>query len=647
MYPEVYRFSLFTQYDIYLFRKGQHRKVYKFLGSKLMTFQEMKGCYFAVWAPNAKSVSVIGDFNLWQHGQLPLFRRSDGSGIWEGFISGIKKGSSYKYNIVDANGRSWEKADPYAYRHEVPPNTGSVVWDLVHKWRDTKWLNRRRKTDKYAIPLSIYEVHPGSWKKPMPEETSFYTYRELADLLVPYVLEMGFTHIELMPVMEHPYYLSWGYQVTGYYAATSRYGSPQDLMYLIDKFHAAGIGVILDWVPSHFPSDGHGPGYFDGTHLYEHPDPQKGYHPDWQSLIFNYSRNEVRSFLMSNAVFWCSEYHVDGIRVDAVASLLFLDYSRKEGEWQPNRFGGNENLEAISLIQEINTAIHEYFPSVMMIAEESTAYPFVTGEVSKGGLGFDFKWMMGWMNDTLKYFSMDPLFKAGAHNMVTFSLTYAYAEKFMLPFSHDEVVHGKASLINKMPGNESHRFAALRALYTYFFTHPGAKLLFMGGEFAHSWEWSPTTGLDWSFLKHPIHKKLQSFVGKLNQLYKELNALYFHNYDQSGFNWMIVDDSKNSVLVYKRMGKTADDELIVVLNLKPERHLIYGIPLDNALNYKILLQSSLRQWGGDQAKKKSIQIVEEEIAKPIDTNTGVVLHPVRKLNLNLEPYEALILGIEK
>lgn len=642
MYPEVYRFSLFTQYDIYLFSKGEHRSIYKFLGSKLTNHQGQGGCYFAVWAPNAKAVSVIGDFNQWQHGQLPLFRRRDGSGIWEGFISNVRNGAIYKYSILDSKGKTWDKADPYAYRHETPPGTGSIVWDIKYTWKDKKWLKKREKTDKFSIPLSIYEVHPGSWMKPKPEETSFYTYRELADQLIPYVLKMGFTHIELMPVMEHPYYLSWGYQITGYYAATSRFGSTQDLMYLIDQCHAAGIGVILDWVPSHFPSDGHGPGFFDGTHLYEHPDPQKGFHPDWQSLIFNYSRNEVRSFLLSNAVFWCSEYHADGIRVDAVASILFLDYSRKEGEWQPNKFGGNENLEAISLLQEINTAIHEYFPSVMMIAEESTAFPRVTGALSDGGLGFDFKWMMGWMNDTLKYFSMDPLFKAGAHSMVTFSMTYAYSEKYILPFSHDEVVHGKASMINKMPGDEQQRFAGLRALYIYLFTHPGAKLLFMGGEFGHSWEWNAAAGLDWSFLQYPIHKKLQAFVAELNRLYSNYNALYCHNYDQSGFNWLVVDDSRNSVLVYKRMGATAADELIVILNLKPEVHEDYEIPLDTDLDYIILLQSSLKKWGGEKAKIVNIQMTED-IEKDKPNNK----HKVRKLKLKLAAYEALILSVKK
>ena len=480
---EVITHSLFSEFDINLFKAGKHYRLYEKFGSHPLTLNKVKGTYFAVWAPGAKQVSVIGDFNFWKDGEHLLDVRWDGSGIWEGFIPNVEKGNLYKYKIhSNHNEIITEKADPYARRCEHPPNTASVVWEDDYKWKDKSWLQKRKKNNSLKAPYSVYEVHLSSWKKKTEENRSL-SYWELATELVSYVKEMGFTHVEFMPIMEYPYDPSWGYQITGYFAPTSRFGYPDEFKFLVDKLHENDIGVILDWVPSHFPEDSHGLGYFDGTHLYEHPDPKRGYHPDWKSLIFNYSRNEVRAFLISNALYWLEQFHIDGLRVDAVASILYLDYSREEGEWEPNEYGENKNLQAISFLEELNKEVYASFPDVQTIAEESTAYSGVSKPVFLGGLGFGMKWMMGWMHDTLQYFSKEPIYRKHHQNNITFSLTYTFTENFMLSLSHDEVVYGKHSILGRMPGDEWQRFANLRLLYGYMFTHPGTKLLFQGCEF--------------------------------------------------------------------------------------------------------------------------------------------------------------------
>ncbi|HBO28896.1 MAG TPA: 1,4-alpha-glucan branching enzyme, partial [Leeuwenhoekiella sp.] len=493
----VYVHSLFSEFDIDLFKAGKHFRLYEKLGSHPMTLEGEKGTYFAVWAPSAKSVSVVGDFNYWLEGDHKLNVRWDGSGIWEGFIPGVMPGAIYKYKIQsNHNDVKTEKADPFARRAEHPPKTASVVYAADYKWKDKKWMSSRAKYNALDTAFSVYEVHLGSWRK-TGEENRSLSYTELADELVAYVKKMEFTHVEFMPIMEYPYDPSWGYQLTGYFAPTSRFGYPEEFMLLVDKLHQAGIGVILDWVPSHFPEDAHGLGNFDGSHLYEHPDPRKGWHPDWKSLIFNYGRNEVRAFLISNALFWLDQYHIDGLRVDAVASMLYLDYSREDGEWEPNQFGGRENLDAISFLEELNKTVYKNYPDVQTIAEESTSYTGVSKPVFLGGLGFGMKWMMGWMHDTLEYFKKEPVHRKYHQNDITFSLTYAFSENFMLPLSHDEVVYGKRSLFDRMPGPEWERFANLRLMFGYMFTHPGTKLIFQGGEFGQSAEWNFQESLDW------------------------------------------------------------------------------------------------------------------------------------------------------
>ena len=516
---KVITHSLFTDFDIDLFKAGKHFKLYEKLGAHLIEVNGVKGVYFAVWAPTAQTVSVVGDFNYWTQGEHVLNVRWDSSGIWEGFIPEITKGALYKYKIQsNIDGIVTEKADPFALYCEKPPHTASVVWDLEYKWKDENWMQNRKQNNALDKPYSVYEVHLGSWKR--AENNRFLTYLELADDLVKYVKETGFTHVEFMPIMEYPYDPSWGYQLTGYFAPTSRFGKPQDFMVLVDKLHQEGIGVILDWVPSHFPDDAHGLGFFDGSHLYEHPDRRKGYHPDWKSLVFNYGRNEVRAFLISNAVFWLQNYHADGLRVDAVASMLYLDYSREDGEWEPNIFGGRENLDTISFLKEFNEVIYANFDGVQTIAEESTSFPMVSRPTFTGGLGFGMKWMMGWMHDTLEYFQKETVYRKYHQNDLTFSMTYAFTENFMLPFSHDEVVYGKKSLIYKMPGDEWQRFANLRLLYGYMFTHPGAKLLFMGAEFGQTSEWNFENSLDWHLLQYDFHSGIKKLITDLNQLYK-------------------------------------------------------------------------------------------------------------------------------
>ncbi len=591
--------SLFSDQDIYLFRAGHHYRMYDIMGSTLMEVDGIAGVYFAVWAPHAARVAVAGSFNNWHRETHALFPRGDFSGIYEGFIPGVEKGAVYKYAITDRHGRVFDKGDPYAFRWETPPNTASVVWPLTYSWNDQPWMTERSARPKLGRPLSVYEVHPGSWKKIASEHgLRSLSYRELAQDLVAYVADLGFTHVELMPVMEHPYEPSWGYQITGYYAPTSRFGSPQDFMHLVDAFHQAGIGVILDWVPSHFPSDGHGLAYFDGSHLYEHADPRKGYHPDWTSYIFNYGRYEVRSFLLSNAMFWLSAYHADGLRVDAVASMLYLDYSRKEGEWLPNEMGGRENLEAISLIGELNQAIKKEYPEVLMIAEESTAWPGVSKPVASGGLGFDLKWMMGWMNDTLEYFKNDPYFRQFNQHKLTFSFSYAFSEQFMLPLSHDEVVHGKASLIGRMPGNEAERFANLRLLLSLMWVHPGGQLLFMGGEFGQTTEWNFKSGLEWHLTQYAYHSGVQELVRDLNWLYRREPALYALQYSPEGFEWIAGDDTRNSVISFVRKGNPGDPPLLVVLHFTPVVREAYrsGVPEDGT--WEVIFNSDDQKYGG-------------------------------------------------
>jgi len=564
---EVY--SRFTDFDISLFKSGKHFKLYEKLGSHVIEVNGVTGTYFAVWAPNGHYISVVGNFNGWNRGSHPLYVRWDGSGIWEGFVPHIGSGEVYKYFINSTNGEDLEKADPFALRWEIAPRTASLVVDTFYEWKDTEWMKNRYRHNGLDNPWSVYEMHLGSWARSPESPDEFLTYDQLAEKLVPYIKEMGFTHVEFMPIMEHPYYPSWGYQITGFFAASSRYGSPQQLMYLVEKLHEAGIGVILDWVPSHFPGDAHGLYKFDGSHLYEHADPRKGFHPDWKSYIFNYGRNEVRSFLISNGLFWLDRYHVDGLRVDAVASMLYLDYSRNHGEWEPNVYGGNENLEAVSFLKEFNEAVYHHFPDVQTIAEESTSFTGVSRPVYTGGLGFGMKWMMGWMHDTIKYFSNDPVYRKYHHNQITFSLIYAFTENFMLPFSHDEVVYGKGSMLNKMPGDEWQKFANLRLLYTYMFTHPGSKLLFMGAEFGQGSEWNFQQSLDWHLLEYPNHQGIKEIIKALNQLYKDEPALYEKSFEWNGFEWVDGGNSNDSILIYNRKGNDEANELVIVLNMTP------------------------------------------------------------------------------
>jgi 1,4-alpha-glucan branching enzyme len=600
--------SLFTEFDINLFQAGKHYRLYEKFGSHITTVDGVKGTYFAVWAPSAKSVAVIGDFNFWLEGEHHLNVRWDGSGIWEGFIPDVHKGSIYKYKIRSAhNDVTTEKADPFARRCEHPPKTASIVWEDDYSWNDKKWMKNRKKNNALDAPYSVYEVHLGSWKKQI-EEGRFLSYRELAEDLVNYVQEMNFTHVEFMPIMEFPYDPSWGYQLTGYFAPTSRFGFPDEFKFLVDTFHEKGIGVILDWVPSHFPSDDHGLGFFDGSHLYEHPDRRKGYHQDWKSLIFNYGRNEIKAFLISNAIFWLDQYHADGLRVDAVASMLFLDYSRKDGEWEPNEFGGRENLDAIAFIKEMNAAVYEAFPDVQTIAEESTSFPQVSRPIYDGGLGFGMKWMMGWMHDTLDYFEKEPIYRKHHQNELTFSLNYAFTENFMLPLSHDEVVYGKKSIVDKMPGDEWQKFANLRLLYSFMYTHPGAKLIFQGGEFGQISEWDFDGSLDWHLLDYGVHKGAQTLVKDLNKFYKKESALHERQFSAEGFEWIDHGDHENSVMSYVRKGVNEKDNVIVVLNLTPSPRENYRIGIPKAGTLKEIFNSDATKYNGTgNFKNKTVE----------------------------------------
>jgi len=596
--PANTSFSLFTEFDINLFKAGKHYHLYNKLGSHQAVHQGIEGTYFAVWAPNAEKVSVVGNFNGWNRESTPLSVRPDGSGIWEGFVENIAQGEYYKYFIRSVHGYEVEKGDPYAFHWETPPHTATVVWGLDFEWSDEKWLTERKSVHPLTKPISVYEMHIGSWRRVDEEEGRFLTYRELAAELPQYCSYMQFTHVEFMPVMEHPFYGSWGYQLTGYFAPSSRFGTPQDFMFLVNELHKAGIGVILDWVPSHFPTDEHGLGYFDGTHLYEHADPRKGFHPDWKSAIFNYGRNEVRAFLISNALYWLDKFHIDGLRVDAVASMLYLDYSRNEGEWIPNEHGGRENLEAISLLQEFNETVHQNFPDVMTIAEESTAWPGVTHPVSSGGLGFDMKWMMGWMHDTLGYFQQDPVNRKYHQGQISFSTNYAFSEKFTLPLSHDEVVYGKNSLINKMPGDSWKQFANLRLLYGYMFGHPGAKLVFMGGDFAQRHEWQHDFSLDWNENNNPDHQGIQKILKDLNAFYQSEPALYEYNFSWQGFEWLDNQDATNSVLCWVRKGKNSADDLIFLANFTPLVRENYRIGIAGMGSYREVFNSDDLKYGG-------------------------------------------------
>jgi 1,4-alpha-glucan branching enzyme len=605
---EVIFHSLFTENDIALFQGGAHFNLYKLFGAHKLNIDSIEGIYFAVWAPNAKSVSVVGDFNLWNPASSVLFPRWDKSGIWEGFIPNCRVGEVYKYSIETIYNTRIEKADPFGFFWELRPKTATITTDVNYKWNDRDWMKNRVKKNSLVTPVSVYEVHLGSWMRNKDDNEKYLSYKEVAILLADYVLQMGFTHIELMPVMEHPFDGSWGYQITGYFAPSARFGEPDDFMFFMDYMHQQGIGVFLDWVPAHFPSDAHGLHKFDGTHLYEHEDVRKGFHPDWKTYIFNLGRSEVKSFLLSNAIFWLDCYHADGFRVDAVASMLHLNYSRKEGEWLPNHLGGSDNLDSVSFFKELNTKIKEDFPNVLLIAEESTTWPGVTKSVADGGLGFDMKWMMGWMNDTLKYFERDPYYRQYHQNDITFSLIYAFSENFMLPFSHDEVVHGKKPMLYKMPGDEWQRFANLRLMYFWMYTHPGTKLLFMGCEFGQTSEWNFERSLEWHLLKYDTHKKLQTFVKELNNIYKMSPALYQKSFVQEGFEWIDASNYEQSILIFMRKGAKVKDTIVVAMNLTPIPRETYRIGLPFNGKWKEVFSSDSLDYFGSGLRNEFIHV---------------------------------------
>ncbi len=586
--------------DLHFFNEGTHLRLYEKLGAHLLTRDGEVGTYFAVWAPNAKRVSVMGAFNEWNTASHGLSSRGQ-SGIWEGFFPDVGKGMNYKYHIVSRyQDYQVDKADPFACYAETPPQTSSIVWDLTYEWQDQQWMTTRSRCQTLTSPLAIYEVHLGSWRRVPEEENRCLTYRELAPRLAAYVQHMGFTHVEFLPLMEHPFYGSWGYEVSGYFAPTSRYGAPQDLMFLIDYLHQQGIGVILDWVPAHFPRDEHSLGYFDGTHLFEHDDPRQGIHPDWDSFIFNYGRNEVQSFLLSNALFWLEKYHIDGLRIDAVASMLYLDYSRKEGEWIPNEYGGRENLRAIEFLRHFNTEIYQHYPDVQTIAEESTSWPMVSRPLYVGGLGFGLKWDMGWMHDTLSYLSRDSIHRKHHHGNLTFRQLYASAENFVLPLSHDEVVHGKSSLLGKMPGDDWQKFANLKLLLGYQYAQPGKKLLFMGGEFGQWREWNHDASLDWHLLEREPHAGLQRWVEDLNRIYRSEPALYERDCEDAGFAWIDCNDAEQSVVSFLRTGQSSEETIAIVCNFTPVPRHNYHIGVPGGGFWRELLNSDAERYGGSQ-----------------------------------------------
>jgi len=620
-----------TDLDKHLFAEGTHERIYEKLGAHLTEIDGVQGVHFAVWAPNARQVYLIGDFNYWNSVQHPMQSLGE-SGIWTRFEPGLGPGTMYKYRIITQDGQTLDKADPYAFAAELRPQTASVVADLdTYTWSDAGWMQNRKRHQSLDAPIAVYEVHLGSWQR--GEGNRYLTYAELAERLIPYVKEMGYTHIELLPITEHPYDGSWGYQTVGYYAPTRRFGSPQDFMAFVDACHQAEIGVIVDWVPAHFPKDPHGLGFFDGTHLYEHADPRKGEHTDWGTYIFNYGRHEVRSFLLSNAVFWLDKYHIDGLRVDAVASMLYLDYSRKEGEWIPNEYGGRENLEAIHFLKRFNEVVHGIFPDVLTFAEESTAWPQVSRPVYVGGLGFDMKWNMGWMHDTLEYMSKDPIHRRYHHNSLTFSLMYAFSEQFILPLSHDEVVHMKGSLVSKMSGDGWQKFANLRAYYGYMYGHPGKKLLFMGGEFGQWKEWDYNYSLDWHLLAYEPHRGLSRLVQDLNRLYRQESALHEVDFEAVGFEWIDCTDSDQSVIAFMRHNRAGDEHLIFVCNFTPVPRHNYRIGVPEAGFYAELLNTDAAEyWGSGMGNFGGLH------SDPIPWH-----YQPHSLNLTLPPLATLIL----
>jgi 1,4-alpha-glucan branching enzyme len=585
--------STFGELDVYLAREGRHERLYEKLGAHVRS----DGVAFAVWAPNARHVSVVGDFNAWDEAAQPMQNIGD-AGIWTTVVSGADAGHRYKYAITGADGRTVQKADPFAFATELPPKTASVVYGGAFDWHDAAWLERRRASDAHTLPVSIYELHLGSWRLNPLEGNRSLTYAELAHELADYVLDLGFTHVELLPVMEHPFSGSWGYQVTGFFAPTSRFGSPDDFRGFVETLHGRGVGVILDWVPAHFPRDDWALARFDGTALYEHEDPRRGSHPDWGTLVFNFGRREVRNFLLASALFWLREMHADGLRVDAVASMLYLDYSRREGEWLPNVFGGREDLDAVSFLKELNEIVHGREQGVISAAEESTAWPGVSRPTYVGGLGFGFKWNMGWMHDTLDYFRRDPIHRRFHHHQLTFSLMYAFSENFILPLSHDEVVHGKGSLLGKMPGDRWQKFANLRALYAYMWAHPGKKLLFMGGEFAQSNEWSHDRSLDWHLLEHAEHAGIHALVRELNRIYRDERALWERDHDHSGFRWLEANDANGNVLAFARFGADTTRPLVCVCNLSPEVRREYRVGLPSPGRWLEVLNTDSTYYGG-------------------------------------------------
>jgi 1,4-alpha-glucan branching enzyme len=608
--------------DLHLFGEGKHEEIYEKLGAHATRIDRVKGVAFAVWAPHAAGVSVVGDFNGWD-GRIHQMRMLGGSGVWELFIPELPVGVLYKFEIRTRRGLPFLKADPYGQLAEIPPNTSSIVYESDYKFRDAKWIKARAKQEYFRQPLSIYEVHFGSWRRKIEEGNRPFTYHEMAEALADYVTDLGFTHVEFLPLKEHPYGPSWGYQVSYYYAPSARYGTPDDLKYLIGYLHQRGIGVIMDWVPAHFPKDAFALGRFDGSALYEHLDPRKGEHPDWGTYIFNYGRNEVRNFLMANALYWLKEFHIDGLRVDAVASMLYLDYSRNEGEWIPNKFGGRENLEAISFLKELNEITHRACPGTIMIAEESTAWPSVSRPVYAGGLGFDFKWNMGWMHDTLKYFKTDPLFRAGNHNALTFGLIYAWSENFILPFSHDEVVHMKGSLLNKMPGTTAQKFANLRALYAYMWSHPGKKLLFMGGEFGQWKEWTETESLDWHLLDDELHSGVRKLMRDLNRVYSFRKSLWESDTEPEGFEWIDVNNAAENIVAFLRKSKDAP-EIVCVGNFSALRRKNYRLGLPHAGEYRLLINTDDKEYRGsgmkvvESLKAEKVESMGREYSVAID-----------------------------
>ena len=630
----VWNYSLFTEEDITNFANGTNYSMYKLLGNKQLDVLKTPGTYFAVWAPNATYVSVVGHFNNWDKQAHPLFVRLDKSGIWEGFIPNVQQGDAYKYHIIGFKGVAVDKGDPYSHFWEKRPHTASIVWDVDYAWNDKAWMKARHKHNHLTAPFSVYEVHLASWMRPIKhDEESYNSYAQITERLVPYVKQMGFTHVEFMPVMEHPFDGSWGYQGTGFFAPTSRFGTPQDFAAMVDAFHHEEIGVILDWVPSHFPYDAHGLFMFDGTHTYEYADMRKGYHPDWNSYIFNYKRGEVKSFLISSARFWFEKFHIDGIRVDAVSSMLRLDYSREEGEWEPNEFGGNGNLEAIAFIKDLNETIYRDFPDVQTIAEEATDWPGISRPTWQDGLGFGMKWMMGWMHDTLDYFKMDPLFRQFHQDKFTFSMMYYFDENFMLPLSHDEVVHGKSPMLYKMPGDDWQKFANLRLLYTYMFSHPGAKLLFMGNEFGQTLEWNYKSELQWELLQYESHRGMQGCVADLNALYRSTAALHVKQFDPEGFEWVDLNHRSESIVVYKRMGLKPKDDVLVILNMTPQPKWDFHVAVNDKKTWKEVFNSDLQKyWGTGDVTNPDINV---EVINKDEKNY--------KLRLNLPPLSGIIL----